>query len=272
MTRRMNGILQTGILLTAGLLLTAPALTAQTDPIRVEEDTDCRWNDRDHDRYCEEREYRLGARSELAVDAGTNGGINVTGWDRDEIRVIARIQASSRGGDPRSLARSIEIRTGPTLEAGGPGTRGRNEGWSVSFEVMVPRTTALHLEATNGGIGLEGLSGDVSARTTNGGIRVSGGAGRVRGETTNGGIRVELTGRTWDGTGVDLRTTNGGVQIQVPDDYSAELETGTTNGGMQLDIPVRVQGRIDRTIRTRLGDGGALIRATTTNGGVVVRR
>ncbi len=33
-----------------------------------------------------------------------------------------------------------------------------------------------------------------------------------------------------------------------------------------------VQGRIDRVIRTRLGDGGPRIRVMTTNGGVVVRR
>lgn len=272
MERRIHGLPHAGFILAAGLLLTTPGLTAQSAPVRVDEDTECHWNNGDRDRYCEEREYRLDARSELTVDAGANGGIDVTGWDRDEIRVIARVQASSRDGDARQLAQSIQIRTGSTIEADGPRTRGRDGGWAVSFEIMVPVATALRLHATNGGIGLKGLAGDVNARTTNGGIRVAGGAGRVRGETTNGGIRLELTGRTWDGAGAELRTTNGGVQIRVPDDYSAELETGTVNGGMQLEIPVVVQGRIDRTIRTELGGGGPLIRATTKNGGVVVRR
>lgn len=272
MTRRIHGLPHAGALLIAGLLLTTSGLAGQDTPVRVDEDTECHRNDRDRDRYCEEREYRLDARSELAVDAGANGGIHVTGWDRDEIRLIARVQANSRDGDARQLARSIQIRTGSTLEADGPRTRGRDQGWAVSFELMVPAATALRLHATNGGIALDGLTGDVSARTTNGGIRLVGGAGRVRGETTNGGIRLELTGRSWDGAGAELRTTNGGVQIRVPDDYSAELETGTVNGGMQLEIPVIVQGRIDRTIRTQLGAGGPLIRAMTTNGGVVVRR
>lgn len=258
-----------GVLLTAGPA--AATLAAQTAPIHVDANVDCRGGQTDRDRYCEEREFSLAARPDLAVDAGRNGGIRVSGWDRDEIRLIARINASSRDGDPRALARAVEVRTGSTIEAAGPRT-GNRDGWSASFELMVPRATALRLRASNGGIQLSELTGDIGARTTNGGISVLGGAGRILGETTNGGLRLDLTGRTWDGSGVELRTTNGGVQIRVPADYSAELEVGTVNGGMQLDIPVTVQGRIDRSIRTQLGNGGPLIRATTTNGGVVVRR
>jgi DUF4097 and DUF4098 domain-containing protein YvlB len=142
----------------------------------------------------------------------------------------------------------------------------------VSFELMVPRGTELRLRARNGGIAMDGLTGSVEARTTNGGLRLVGGAGEIRGETTNGGLHVDLTGAGWQGRGVDLRTTNGGVDIRVPDAYSAELETGTVNGRMELDIPIMVQGRIDRRIRTTLGGGGPLIRALTTNGGVRVGR
>jgi hypothetical protein len=258
------------LILAAALL--PPGAAAQADPVRVEEDADCRWNG-GRDVYCEVREFELDARPTLEVDGGGNGGISVTGWDEDRVRLIARVQAHSRDGDPRALAREVEIRTGSVIEPDGPRAgRGRSEGWSVSFELMVPRATALRLRATNGGISLDELAGDVEARTTNGGISLTGGAGRVRGETTNGGVRLELTGRTWDGEGVSLRTTNGGVRILVPEGYSAELETGTVNGGIDLDIPVMVQGRIERTIRTELGDGGPLIRATTTNGGVTVRR
>lgn len=259
------------VLTAVGLLFGAAAVAAQATPVRVDEDTSCRDHGGDErDRYCEEREYALAAGSELSVDAGQNGGIRVSGWDQDGIQLIARISAGSRSGDPRELARAVEIRTGSVIEAEGPRTRGR-ESWSVSFDLMVPRAMALRLQASNGGIRLRDLTGQVSARTTNGGLSVLGGAGRVQGETTNGGLRLDLTGATWDGAGVALRTTNGGVHIRVPHGYSADLEVATVNGGMQLDIPIVVQGRIDREIRTTLGQGGPLIRATTTNGGVVVR-
>lgn len=253
-----------------GLLLSPLTLVAQAEPVRVDRDVECRWNG-DRETYCETREFSLPARGRLEVDAAPNGGIDVRGWDRDEVRLVARIRAWTRDGDAESLGRSIEIRTDGVVEARGERTRNR-AGWSVSFDLMVPRATELRLESSNGGIELDGLTGDVYARTTNGGISLVGGEGRIRGETTNGGLHLELTGDRWRGDGVDLRTTNGGVRIEVPAGYSAELETGTVNGGMQLDFPVMVEGRINRTLRTELGDGGPLIRAKTTNGGVIIRR
>ncbi len=260
-----------GMAALAVLVLVPIALSAQVPPVRVEEDADCRWEQSSRDRYCEVREYALEVRDRLAVDAGGNGGISVVGWDRDEVRLVARVHAWSDDGDPRDLAGRIEVRTGDVIEPIGPRSRNR-EGWSVSLELRVPRDTDLRLEAHNGGISLADLRGAVDAATTNGGISLRGGAGSVRGETRNGGIRVELTGGEWRGDGVDLRTTNGGVRILVPEGYSADLETGTVNGGMQIEIPIMVQGRIDRILRTELGGGGALIRARTTNGGVVIRR
>ena len=94
----------------------------------------------------------------------------------------------------------------------------------------------------------------------------------MRGRTTNGGVDATLAGNTWDGAGLDLRTTNGGVRLRVPDDYSARLETGTVNGGIDIDFPVTVQGRIGREFSTTLGNGGPLVRAATTNGHVKVSR
>jgi hypothetical protein len=97
-------------------------------------------------------------------------------------------------------------------------------------------------------------------------------AGDVRGRTTNGGVHVELDGRRWDGAGLDVQTTNGGVTLEVPADYSARLETGTVNGGLDLEFPVTVQGRIGRRLATTLGEGGPTVRAMTTNGGVRILR
>ena len=41
---------------------------------------------------------------------------------------------------------------------------------------------------------------------------------------------------------------------------------------MRIDFPITVQGRIGRSLSTDLGNGGQTIRATTTNGGVEIRR
>ena len=96
--------------------------------------------------------------------------------------------------------------------------------------------------------------------------------GNVRGGTTNGGVVVELAGDRWDGETLDVKTTNGGIVMAVPENYSAHLETGTVNGHLSVDFPVTVQGRITKEIAVNLGAGGATVRATTTNGGVRIKR
>jgi hypothetical protein len=65
---------------------------------------------------------------------------------------------------------------------------------------------------------------------------------------------------------------NGGIQVALPEHYSAALDTATTHGRVSVDFPVVVNGRIDNHIETTLGAGGAKIRAVTTNGGVRIRR
>ncbi len=97
-------------------------------------------------------------------------------------------------------------------------------------------------------------------------------AGTVHGRTTNGGLSIELAGARWDGEGLDVATTNGGVTLAAPDDYSARLEVGTTNGGIHVDFPVMISGKIQKELSTTLGSGGALIRVKTTNGGVTLTR
>jgi len=96
--------------------------------------------------------------------------------------------------------------------------------------------------------------------------------GAVRGSTTNGGLVIELTGDRWDGETLDVSTTNGGVIMSVPENYSAHLETGTVNGSISVDFPVTVQGRINKELAVNLGAGGATVKAMTTNGGVRITR
>jgi len=239
------------------------------------------------DRWCDERgwgddrevatdmrETRLPAdRQTVRVDAGTNGGIRVRAWEENAILVRTCIQARAETRERAAeLVREVRIATGATIGADGPRDLGRHEGWSVSFQVMVPQRSNLDLESHNGGIGVDGVHGTIAFHAVNGGVRLIGVGGDVRGTTTNGGLHVELSGTRWDGAGLEARTTNGGVNLYVPADYNAQLETGTVNGGMDFDFPVTVQGRFDRNLATTLGEGGALIRVKTTNGGVRVRR
>jgi len=228
--------------------------------------------DRDRARFCEVREVSLRPSSSVAVDAAPNGGISVTAGDDGVLRLQVKVMAVAGSDDAaRQMASQVRIRTGSTISASGPDSHDR-DWWTVSYRLTVPARTDLDLRSHNGGITLSGVRGRTEFTTTNGGVTVKDGGGSIHGRTTNGGVKVALTGSQWEGDGLDVATTNGGVTLEVPSDYNAQLETGTVNGGVHIDFPVRVQGRLDRELSTDLGSGGPTIRAKTTNGGVTVRR
>jgi hypothetical protein len=222
---------------------------------------------------CEIREETLSG-STLDVDASPNGSIRVRGWDRGETLVRARIVTYARS--TRSLASEVRVTTsGGRIRADGP-RNDRDESWSVSFDLQVPRDAQLTLNALNGGISIYDFRGSARFQTRNGGVSLSQVGGDIRGDTVNGGVNVDLIGDRWEGAGLDVETRNGGVRMFVPANYSAQLETGTVNGGLNIDFPVTVQGLItgrrNRQISTTLGSGGPTIRAVTTNGGVTISR
>jgi hypothetical protein len=240
------------------------------DPCR-----DNNWGDRDYERHCEVRDSTMPA-GPLNVDAGQNGGVSIEGWDRNEIRVRAIVQTSAReASDARSLAGQVQVQAGGgRVYATGPDNRSSREWWSVSYRINVPRKNDLDLRASNGGITIVGVNGNMRFDTTNGGVRLQDVGGRVNGETRNGGLNVTLNGSRWDGEGLDVETSNGGVNLAIPDGYNAELETRTVNGGLRIDFPITVQGELTsrRGLSTTLGSGGPLVRVRTTNGGVNIRR
>jgi hypothetical protein len=240
---------------------------------------DCRdgnndWNDHDRARSCEVRRTAIAApKGRVSIDAGRNGGISVIGEDADSMVVVALVATSGYTADEAlAIARQIRIEVTPTsVRADGPQNDDRRQ-WYVSFDVVLPRGADVSATTQNGGVRLEGLNGKVDARAVNGPVSVIAMAGDVTGRTQNGPIIAELRGTKWEGAGLDLQTTNGPVTLSIASGYNAHVETGTVNGPMAIDFPVTIQGRITRHFSFDVGQGGAPIRAVTTNGPLVVHK
>jgi hypothetical protein len=232
------------------------------------------YND-DYFQHCEVRDSTMPA-GPLTVDGGNNGGIHVEGWDRNDIRVRAIVRTNARSdGDARQLATGVRVTTGGgRVSADGPDS-GRREWWSVSYRINVPRKNDLDLNASNGGITINGVTGNLKFDTTNGGVTLNNLGGHVVGSTTNGGLTVNLSGDRWDGDGIDVQTRNGGVTLAIPEGYNAQLEARTNNGGLRVDFPVTVQGNLtgrNGGLTTTLGSGGPTVRVGTNNGGLRINR
>lgn len=253
-----------------------PAL-AQRNQIQPRQERSLGCNDRNNNgrefRFCEMREQNTGFAGRLTVDGGMNGGVSVKGWDQSGVLVRSRIEGWA---DDESTARSIlpQVRVDTSagrVAATGP-SQANHQGWSVSYEIFVPRNGDLSLKAHNGGISISDVRGNIDFDTMNGGVSLHRLGGNVEGKTMNGGLSIELAGNRWDGTKLDARTTNGGVSITMPENYSAHFEGSTTNGHIDLGIPMTVRGEITRNLSTDIGGGGPTIHVETTNGGVNIKR
>lgn len=261
------------------LTVVPPALSAQRAFSRGDSDAEwlenCRDNwrgDRDRGRACEVRAVpvKLAGRA-IEIDGRENGSIRVFGWDGDSVRVTARMQAQADDdAEAAKLLKDVRIVTdGRSVRAEAPrGDSWYRSGWSVSYTVEVPRRFDLGLEAHNGSLRVDGVTGRLDLRTTNGSVALQDVGGDVHARTQNGSMNVALAGTSWDGSGLDAETQNGSVRLEIPQKYAAQIETGTVNGAINTDFPVTVQGRISRRLSLPLNGGGKTIRVTTTNGGV----
>jgi hypothetical protein len=231
------------------------------------------WRDGKTVRHCEIKEMSVPATGRINVDGGQNGGVSVKGWSRNDVLVRAQIQAGAPTfGEARTIVSQVNITTaGGQVRSDGPQS-GNDRHWAVSYEIFVPQHMDVSLRVHNGGVSVSDVRGNIEFDAVNGGAALKRLAGTVRGKTVNGGLSIELAGDRWDGTELDATTTNGGVTMAIPANYSARFQTATVNGHINIDFPVTVSGKIGRELSMNLGNGGPLVRAVTTNGGVNIKR
>ena len=265
-----------------GLLAIAWAASAVAQESRSEVACDDDWFGGNRSIHvCESREFTLTREESLEINGRPNGRISVTGGSGNAIQVRALVRSWDRDeGAARDRLDEIEIETDGVLRAYGPDVRTswslfgrRNGGWNVDFEIMAPQDTDLWIESVNGRISVADMRGNLDAETVNGGISLANVSASVRGRTVNGGISADFADDTFDGDIFDVRTTNGGIVMRIPEDFSARLDVETVNGGVSSDFPVTREGSRNREVSGTLGSGeGPLIRARTVNGGVQIRQ
>jgi hypothetical protein len=225
----------------------------------------------------------------LRGQASKNGGIRVTGWDRPDWSVKAcRAMSTDLAGNMRPYLRGDEL-----------GVEGDDDDnmTVIFFLVRAPRNAVLNLEAHNGELGIQGISGSVTARTQNGPLSLkdvggnvdaraqngpisfAGSAGKVRLEAQNGPLDVKLTGTSWSGS-LDASTHNGPLSLKIPRDYrSGVVVQSDGHGPISCRAEACRQARRtwgnddddDAMRRIELGSGTKNVRMSTENGPVSVK-
>jgi DUF4097 and DUF4098 domain-containing protein YvlB len=256
------------------MMFAAVAAFAQTKSLT------CDGNNNHRDRMvaaCEVREQTVAYGGRMTIDGGTNGGVSVKGWDGGSVLIRSRVETFGVDDNAAKMVASqihVDWSAG-MVKASGPESGPRDQSWSVSYEVFVPRNADLQLKTHNGGISIADVRGNIQFEALNGGVNLKNLGGDVEGNTKNGGLNITLAGNRWDGAKLDARTTNGGVNVTMPTAYNAHFETATVNGHLNANFDMTVHGNISeitKKLSTDLGAGGPTVHVETTNGGVNIKR
>jgi len=227
------------------------------------------WNHNRLATHCEIKEQTMPASGgAIDINPAENGGITVRGWNRADVLVRAKVQtAAPTDAEARAMTPQIRFASGAaSLHAEGPQTD-HEHSWSVEYEIFAPHNSDLTMTAHNGGIHVANVHGKLAFHTVNGGVHLEQVSGDVQGQTTNGGIHIAMASDRWDGKGMDIQTTNGGITLEAAPQFSAHVEASTENGGITRDgAPVSHA----RTTAFDLGAGGPSIHLATTNGGIKI--
>ena len=184
----------------------------------------------------------------------------------------------------KELLSKVEMReeVGPSsvrIEVRTPRFSGMS-GHSVEWTIKVPKGVNVDLRTVNGGVRLNGLQGDIAAKTTNGGVSGKGIISQnVQATAVNGGIEIEFGAPLSADGKIEFETVNGGVEIGLPSESKATISARCVNGGVKvidLDVKKGSDGTSDRESKRRLdgtlNGGGARVTLNTVNGGVTVHR
>lgn len=163
----------------------------------------------------------------------------------------------------------------------------------------------LLLTTVDGSVVGSRLGGDIKIRTGDGSIRLDNSSGTLDLETTDGTIVLDdakpsvLKARTGDGSiraGIepdtvmtdnwDLTTSDGTVVLTLPDPFNAELDAETSDGSVRSSHPLLEDDRAERrqgegsderrerrrTLRSKMGEGGKLLKIRTGDGSIRIER
>jgi DUF4097 and DUF4098 domain-containing protein YvlB len=188
------------------------------------------------------------ARGEVEI-VNVAGTVEVSGWDRSEVRVDADLGSNVERLDFRSAGQRTSIKV--VLPRGSGSAGGSDlkikvpQGSSVSIntvsaEQMIKGVRgSQRLQSVSGGIDTQFGPGDLEMKTVSGDIRAHGdGKGLVRATTVSGDLEINKGGPE-----LDLNTVSGDMTVTLD-----RLDRGrikTTNGDLHLITALGNDARID---------------------------
>jgi DUF4097 and DUF4098 domain-containing protein YvlB len=215
--------------------------------------------------------YPLAANGRVKVE-NVNGNVQITGWDRDEVKLDAVKTANTKEEldavkiEVDTKADSIQIQTKYP-------PRSNNNSTSVEYTLSVPKKALLDgIADVNGNIVIQQTAGDVEASTVNGTLETKQTSGSLKLSSVNG--KVDATPDQLDSARtVSVDAVNGRVILTLAANANADISAKTVNGSISTDhasLNAKKNFPIGSNLNGKLGAGGAKFRLSTVNGSIKI--
>ncbi len=150
---------------------------------------------------------------------------------------------------------------------------------SRGAEIYLPADQNLSVKSTwHGNIKIYNFKGEVEADAKlNGSIKIEEISGPLTANALNGTIEVTFS-KLNQGSPVTVYTTNGAVDISLPENTPANLTMGSTNGEIytNFDLTIPDKNGLKSVSSKRIGgvinNGGVKIKLKSTNGNIYLRK
>jgi hypothetical protein len=208
----------------------------------------------------------------LAVE-NDYGDLTISGWDREEVEVVARAatveagpQGSARPYRIRKVAPDVEIRDTETgLLVRTRSFEGPGEAPAVDYEIKVPQDVVLQpIRMSEGNLAVSDVYGRIEASVDQGDCSIANFSGSLKVNMGDGGADIEVLDLR-EGDEVAVTSRRGDIILRLEPGAAASVEANAPHGGITSDFDLGVRLPAP-TVKTMIGPGGASIILMASNG------
>ena len=130
-------------------------------------------------------------------------------------------------------------------------------------------TGTVTAKTVDGSLELRNVHGDVSAHTTDGKLSMDGVFRTLEAQSTDGSINITVEPGSKLGGEWSIRSSDGSIHIELPPDFSADLEARTGDGQIKCDYPITTSRSVDKhRLSGKINSGGNLLRVQSGDGNI----
>ncbi len=127
---------------------------------------------------------------------------------------------------------------------------------------------------SDGEMRILGAQGEVDARSSDGSMTLDGTFKSLNVKSSDGSVEIavrpgSVMARPWS-----VSTSDGGIQMRLPDGFSAELDIRTSDGSIRIDHPITLAGGIvsKHHVTGKLNGGGTPLHIQASDGSVHITK